>query len=75
MPWEADPAVTETVSKFERTALVAYNSEMGVEERASRGAMQGVNARDACKHREHSQRHSARRIARTATSDFTVMGR
>jgi len=54
--------------------LVACNSEMGVEERARQGAMLGAKHSDAHRHREHSQRRSVPRIARAATSDFTVIG-
>jgi hypothetical protein len=36
--------------------------------------MQSAKDSDALRHREHSQRRSAPRIARAAASDFTVMG-
>ena len=54
--------------------LVACHIEMGAEGRARRGAMQGAKHSDAQWHREHSQRRSAPRIARTAASDFSVTG-
>jgi hypothetical protein len=36
--------------------------------------MQGAKHSDAPRHREHLQRRSALRIARAATSDFSVTG-
>jgi CubicO group peptidase (beta-lactamase class C family) len=56
------------------SGLVACNVEMGGEDRARRGAMQGAKHSDAPRHREHLQRRSALRIARAATSDFSVTG-